>query len=217
MRSLLLLLVLLTGCAGTFTPPPEYSLMPAEKNLTCEPPAWSVAGEPMGLRQTVFLEAGGQTRMVQGLMLIDESRQKVQVMGMSEMGMKIFDVSVTRQGHENHFLSPVMNSRKEDLAGQIALSVRRIFLFFEAINDFNSYAGPESILMVNSQDSKQIVHECPIDGRVLTEAFCADGQWNVKYADHQLINGFYLPARITYHDRRTGYNLTLVLHEVFKK
>lgn len=217
MRSLLLLLVLLTGCPGTYTQPPEYALMSAEKNLTCEPPAWSVAGEPMGLRQTVFLAAGEQSRMVQGLMLIDQSRQEMQVIGMSEMGMKIFDISVTRQGHENHFLSPVINSRKEDLAGQIALSARRIFLSFEATVDFNSYAGPESILMVNYQDSKQIVHRCLRDGRVLSEAFCADGQWNVKYADYQLINGFYLPVRITYHDRRTGYNLILVLHEVFKK
>ncbi|MFO7728863.1 MAG: DUF3261 domain-containing protein [Desulfonatronovibrio sp.] len=215
MRSLIIVLVLLAGCSASYTAPPGYNLISPEKSLSCLPPPWSMPGKAMSLRQTVFIQAGGQSHIVQGLMQIDEQRRKIQILGMSELGMKLFDIEVTHDRYEHNFLSPAMGNRSEALARQVALSVRRIFLTFDPAANFETYVAPESLLMIDRSSDSEMIHECPLDSKILKETSGPGQGWEVTLTDYLDINGVYLPERITYHDQQAGYKLKMILHEVF--
>ncbi len=169
----------------------------------------------MGLRHTVFVEAEGQVHIVQGFMHLDAKRSDVRIIGMSELGMKLFDISVTPDGHVQSFVSPVMDNSQDALAAQIVLSVRRIFMSFDVSQDFVSYSDSESLLMISRFHGRKVVHECSLKGKVLRKTLDPGRAWDVEYTDYRDINGVYLPGRIAYHDQRAGYKLVMELHEVF--
>lgn len=204
----------LSGCAASYVPPADHVLLSPSEVPTCRFSEWSVPGEPLLLRHTAFLEAGEQELVLQGLVLLDNERSKAQVVGMTELGMKLFDLTVTSKNHYQNYLSPAIGSRKKALADLIALSTRRIFLFGEYPESPDVYLGPQSFLMINSVMGSQMAYKCSATDNTLLKQFSPVQNWQAEHSGYQVIKGRYIPQRTVYQDKRAGYRLILVLHEV---
>lgn len=215
MRSLLLFIVLLLpGCAAQYVPPPEYVPAPPGSTESCQASPWSVFSGPVRLRQTVFLDVRNQSRVMQGFMLLGQNQEEARLVGMSEFGLKLFDLRVTRQDHETLAMSAALGDMQQFLTAWIVDSVRRIFLPFPPASNPETYVGPESMLVVNRLNGTSVVHECASQtGRVLRIS-CPEQHWEVDYDEYTTMNGLRLPRQITYRDHRAGFHLVLLLNEV---
>ena len=217
MVKVVLLLFFLGGCASQFSPPEEYVAVSPDTGLSCSLDIWSGAGGAVGLRHTVFLEIREEHRVLQGLMLVDRDRGQIRIAGLTELGMKLFDLSVREQELESHYLSSALGERREPLAQLVASSVRRIFLYSRPASEAKVYMGPHSVLVHSSFQGEPVLQECTqADGR-LTQVSCPRENWQVDYTEYQDIDGMTLPGRIIYNDERAGFRLVLVLHEVQEK
>ncbi len=180
----------------------------------CKIAPWLAAHGPVHLRQTVFLDVGEDSRVLQGVMVLDQ--EEIRLVGMTEFGMKLFDLSVTRQDHDLHFLSKALGGKGPFLVRMVADSVRRIFLPPWLSSDSEAFHGSQGLLIVHRLDSRAcMAHECePNSGRV-TKTSSPSQRWEVDFAGFQASNGYDLPRLITYQDRRAGYSLVLEAHEVY--
>jgi len=221
MRSLVLCLFLLAGCSQVYTPPAGYLQMPgnAAQGATdvtwselCRMP-WADLGQPLRLRQTVVWEAGEQSQVMQGMMRLDWPKAQVRIVGLSELGMKLFDLTVDPQAHDVHALSPVLGASRRALAGQVARSVRRIFLPHPAFNEARMYVGPDSALLVQGVGRETVVSACPPQGGLVRHAFSPGMGWEVDFMEYQSLSDILLPTRIEYQDHRGGYRLIMLLHK----
>lgn len=214
------LTVSLAGCATQYVPPAGYAPAPGSSMEDCTIAPWLAVPGPVHLRQTVFLDFLDDSRVLQGVMVLDQ--EEIRLVGMTEFGIKLFDLIVTRQDHDLHFLSAALGRKGPVLVRMVADSVRRIFLppllppDTNDAKDAKAFHGPRGLLIVHRLDSRScMVHECePASGRV-TKTFSPRQRWEVSHDRFQTANGFELPRLITYQDRRAGYSLVLEVHEVY--
>ncbi len=210
------LAILLTGCSRPYLPPDGYLPHVIPPTDSCLTP-WPASETPHHLRQTVFLETPGQTHVLQGFMILDLDRAEVRIVGLSELGMKLFDLKVTPEGHDILALAPTLGANGERLADQIALSTRRIFLSHRDMADAEAHLGPEDLLLIDRSQGSPMVQTCdPRKGQV-RRVYDPKRRWSVDFDAYQPMNGFTGPGRIVYQDHRAGYALTIVLHEVFEQ
>lgn len=217
MVKVILLLFFLGGCATQYSPPEEYVAVSPDTELSCCLDIWSGADGVVGLRHTVFLEIQEEHRVLQGLMLVDRDRGQIRIAGLTEMGIKLFDLSVREQELESHYLSEALGGRREAFAQLVASSVRRIFLYSRPTPEAKVYMGPDSVLRYSSFQGKSVLQECRQKDGLLKSVSCPRDNWYVDYTEYQDIDGVTLPERIIYNDERAGFRLVLVLHEVQEK
>ncbi len=207
-------MLLIFGCAASYVPPEDYVLIPPEEASICLFPEWSVPGDALLLRQTVFLEAAGHNQVLQGLVLLDPDRSRLQIVGMTELGMKLFDLTVCREKHKQNYMSPTLQNQQKALARQIAHSARILFLSGYPSDSPDVYHGPGSILMVSSDRGRKMVHMCSAEDNILKKSFSPDQKkLRLEYFDFCEIGGHFLPKRTVYQDMKAGYSLVIVLHE----
>ncbi|WP_161794874.1 DUF3261 domain-containing protein [Desulfonatronum thioautotrophicum] len=212
---LLALLSILAGCAKPYTPPKEFSPLPSGAWVACAHP-FSDLEVPLHFRQTVIWEAGDRVQVMQGIMMLDGQRMQVRLLGLSEIGIKLFDMTVDGDQHEVHLLAPVLGPARELLARQVALSVRRIFLTYPDMETARAFAGPDSVILADTLGHGTLVLECFPPGETARRAWSPDQRWEIDLDDYSLMNDLPLPGRIVYQDHRAGYLLTIILHEVFE-
>ncbi len=210
------LLLLLTACATPYIPPEGYVPAPSGAVEACKMP-WPDSNIPLRLRQTVSLDAASQHHIIQGVMLLDQNREQVRLVGLSEFGLKLFDLTIRSHDHVQHALSPVLGGMREALAAQIAQSVRRIFLSSQNMDLARIYVRPESTMMVHRQVGETVIHVCAPRDEFPRRIFSSPLHWEANLDEYQFVNDFFFPRRITYQDHRAGYSLVLVLHEVFEQ
>lgn len=198
-----------------YAPSSKYTPAPTGTIAFCRIPPWPALNAPMRLRQTVFLDVKGQERVMQGFMILDPTREQARLVGMSEFGMKLFDLTITRQDHVTHAMSPILGRMEHILAGLIAQSVRRVFLPFCTACEPEVHVGPDSTLIINRMDGVTVVHECEPQSALLVRTFSPNQGWEIDYADYRATGEQYLPERITYQDHQAGFRLVFLLHEVF--
>lgn len=189
----------------------------------CTIAPWLALPGPVHLRQSVFLDFPGDSRVLQGVMVLDQ--EEIRLVGMTEFGIKLFDLTIARQDHDLHFVSKALGEKGPVLVRMVADSVRRIFLPPRLSPDTNdaknakdtrAFHGPRGLLIVHRLDSRAcMVHECEQDSGRVTKTFSPRQRWEVSHARFQAANGFELPRLITYHDHRAGYSLVLEVHEVY--
>lgn len=216
--TLLILLVFLSslaGCAKPYTPPINFSPLPVGTRIACAHP-FSTLGDRLHLRQTVIWEAGDRVQVMQGIMLLDGGQKQVRLLGLSEIGIKLFDVTVDGDQHEVHLLAPVLGPARELLARQVALSVRRIFLTYPDMETTRTFVGPDSVILPDTLGHGALVLECFPPAETARRAWSPDQRWEIDLDDYSQMNDLPLPGRILYQDHRAGYALTIILHEVFE-
>jgi hypothetical protein len=215
---LLLLVILLStsaGCGIPYAPPENFSPLPSGIHIACAHP-FSALKDPLHLRQTVIWEAGERVQVMQGIMLLDGRQKQVRLLGLSEIGIKLFDLTVRGDGHEVHLLAPVLGPARELLARQVARSVRRVFLTYPDMEAAQAFIGPGSVILADHTGDGNLALECSPPGEPARRVWSPDQRWEAKLDDYSRMNDLPLPGRIAYQDHRAGYALTIVLHEVFE-
>ncbi|WP_146164767.1 DUF3261 domain-containing protein [Desulfonatronum sp. SC1] len=215
MLILLALLSIFAGCAKPYTPPANFSPLPSGTHIACVHP-FSALKTPLHLRQTVIWEAGDRVQVMQGIMRLDGGQKQVRLLGLSEIGIKLFDVAVGGEGHEVHLLAPVVGSARKLLARQVARSVRRIFLTYPDMATAQAFVGATSVILADHTDDGNQVLECFPPMETALRTWSPDQRWEIDLDDYSLMNDITLPGRIVYQDHRAGYVLTIILHEVFE-
>lgn len=218
MRRLLPAALLLTAlCACTpavpFAPPALAPTRPlaADELLA---PLWTAADAVWRLRQSGLFELHGRKLPLSGFLQLDTRRQTARLVGMNDMGVKLFDLTVTPEATEEHFLLPELAATR-GLAGAVATAVRRIYLVPQPRPEDVAAIGRDRYRLSRREASGAIEFVFGGEPPLLLEksARGADGEWRTRYYEYRGVAENWLPGGIVLEDARAGYRLTLWLEE----
>jgi hypothetical protein len=212
-----LILLLVSACSSVpFTPTELTSAVPRTAHeLTAK--SWNSGTGSVMIRQSALFEFEGMQVPIAGIMKLDLAAKYARLVGMNDMGVKLYDISVDSASSQAHFIIP-------DLAGYpgfaeaVAVSVRRIFLSPQPALDDSLELTPTSYLFkressTNGGTTRFILGGA--DAQLLEKSFCGPTEaWNVRYYLYQHRQGRLFPGGIVLDDRRAGYRLTLWIESV---
>jgi len=211
-------LLLLGGCATVpFASTPLTPTLPrtaAELSGTL----WSQGAGSLLIRQSALFELKGMRVPIVGIMKLNRAGKSARLVGMNDMGVKLYDISVDAAASQSHFVIPEL-ARYPGFAEAVAVSVRRIFLTPEP--------APGDILKC-TQTSCLLSRKTGAGGTLLFSFGGADAQllekssrgpaesWRVRYYQYQRQNGLLFPGGIVLDDQQADYRLTLWIESVEK-
>jgi hypothetical protein len=209
-----LCLALLSGCAPAlpFAPTPAAPT----RSLTVQElidPVWT--REAWRIRQSVLFEFRGARVPMAGFMLFDPQAGIARLIGLNEMGVKLFDLEVFPDTFQEHFLLPELG-RYPGLTDAVAESVRRIFLAPQPEVGDAMHIGGSAYRLGRNVDGRQTLFLFGGPGATLLEkSRRGDGEdWRVRYFEYRPAGEFLVPGGILLEDRLAEYRLTLWLEEV---
>jgi hypothetical protein len=213
-----LLLLLVSACAPV--PFPRTALTPTVPGTAAAltDGLWSAGSDSLLIRQSALFELQGLRVPIAGVMKLDLAAREARLVGMNDMGVKLYDLSIAATASQTHFLLPDL-AAYPGFSEAVALSVRRIFLAPAPSADDTLERTPRRYLLTRKCD----------DGGTLRFTFGgADAQllekscrgpaasWRVRYYQYQPQLGRLFPAGIVLDDERAGYRLTLWIESVEK-
>ena len=216
MRVLLLALFgcALAGCASVPFAAPE--LVPTRQLTTAElvGTGWDAGGQTLRLRQSGLFEWHGRRLVLDGLVQLDGKEHTARLVGMNELGVKAFDLTVTPGGLEEHFLLPEL-AATPGLAAAVGGAVRRIYLAPRPRTDDRLVIEARDYRLERRDTDREIrfVFGGPQPLLLETRMKSADEEWRVRYYQYRPTAGRWLPGGVILDDRRAGYRLTLWLEE----
>lgn len=206
----------LTACSAPL-PFAAPQLVPLPSRSAAEVAAldWSTGTGVLLVRQSVLFELRGGRFPANGALRLDRDAGIARLVGLDDFGVKLFDLSVTAAGFEEHFLMPEL-ARRPGLAAAIAASVRRIWLdprpsgrdiLTNAVDRYRlarRTAGGETFFLFGG-DPPQLLEK-----RHAGE----DGDWRVRYFEYRDTDGLSWPRGIVLDDDTAGYRLTVWIESV---
>ncbi|MBP2673540.1 MAG: hypothetical protein H6Q84_380 [Deltaproteobacteria bacterium] len=171
---------------------------------------WTAGKGTYLVRQSVLIEYMGSRVAVSGVMRLDTVGKTARLVGMDEMGVKWFDLSIDRESTRTNFLLPALE-RYPRMAGAVGDSVRRIFLDPEPEATDTLRVDPDRYVLTRSRDGDCIRFTLGGEDAQLLEKRLRgpSGRWRIRYYEHQPWQGVTVPGGIVLEDRRAGYRLTL--------
>ncbi len=207
---LCILPLLLAGCAR----PQGGGDLPQAADLVSG--TWVAQSATFRVRQSVLFEFRGARIPMSGLMEVDLEQKTGRLVGMNELGVKFFDLSILPEGHREHFLLPDL-AAVPGLPAAVAEAVRRIFLTPQpAPTDLVRRARNGWRLERTDAEGREYSFLLGGPQPLLLEksAIGRDQSWRVRYDDYRQAGELWLPGRAILQDRRAGYRLTLWLEEM---
>lgn len=214
--AILALLLTLTGCGGVpFAAPEKVALRPGVTATELAASVWTAQQGSFQLRQTVLFEFRGARVPMAGLMRLDLTQGQVRLVAMNDLGVKFFDLEVSKGGEQLHYLLPDL-AKIPHFAEAVAASVRRVFLTprpdgSEALDRTASlcqlarpYRGDEVRFTFGGAGTRLLATEVDRDQE----------SWRVRYFEYQTAGTTLYPRGIVLDDRLAGYRLTLWQEEV---
>jgi len=171
---------------------------------------WTAGNGTFLIRQSGLLEFQGARMPMVGILKLDTGNKTARLVGMDDMGVKLFDLSVDRRSSRTHFTLPALD-RYPGLAGAVSDSVRRIFLEPEPAEgdalaiDSHQYRlsrdryGTSIRFLLGGQDAQLQKKSCSGPNE----------RWEVRYHEYRRRLGLPVPDGIVLDDHRAGYRLTL--------
>ncbi len=104
---LLMWIVVLAGCAGSQDPTLPQAWLKPGTQVTLPPPALT---QPINQQQLLTAEVKGQRHSM--LVLLNADGQHLQLVGMSPLGIRLFNLTYDRQGIHTEQLIKVGNCRQ---------------------------------------------------------------------------------------------------------
>lgn len=210
----LLFLLLTTGCAQL--PFPPAPAVPT-RQLTAEAllqGLWTSGDRIWRIRQTALFEFRGAKMPMDGFLRLDSGRGEARLVGLNDLGVKLFDLSVTPEGYEEHYLFPDL-ARIPGVSGAIAGAVRHIFLAPQpAGTDTLEIGTTEYRLKRTGTEQVLFIFGGP-GANLLEKRVQGDGEaWRARYFTYRPVGPAQVPSGILLEDERGGYRLTLWLEEV---
>lgn len=208
------LLLLATGCATAPFPPVELTPTAPRGAAELSAGLWNRGGKLM-LRHSALFEFRGMRVPVEAMLQLDPAAGEARLVGMNEMGVKLYDITVLPQASRANFVLPEL-ARYPGFADQVATSVRRIFLEPEPKPGDRLRVTPESYLLTRDEGGATV--EFTLGGayaQLLEKSFRGHGDsWRVRYYQYERRDGRLYPGGIVLDDDRAGYRLTLWIESV---
>jgi hypothetical protein len=215
-RIALCALVLLSSACST-VPFRSTEMVPAEPATAKElvDGLWDAGRGNFLIRSTAVFDFRGIRVPLTGVMKLDTARKSARLVGMNDMGVKLFDLAVDRTSSQPLFVVPDL-ARYPGFAEAVAASLRRIFLAPEPARDDALAIAPKSYRLTRFQDGAQL--SFVLGGRHVQllekSARGLNDRWRVRYYEHQWQALRAIPRGIVLDDDMAGYRLTLWIESV---
>jgi len=211
-------LLLSTGCASVPFAGTELTPTLPRTAEALREGLWNAGTDTLMIRQSALFELKGMRVPIAGIMKLDLGAKEARLVGMNDMGVKLYDISVDAASSRSHFVIPEL-ARYPGFAEAVALSVRRIFLAPDpAPGDLLTVAPKSYLLTRQSGAGAALSFTLGGGGAQLLEKSCRGPaeSWRVRYYQYQRSQGRLFPGGIVLDDDQAGYRLTLWIESVEK-
>lgn len=171
---------------------------------------WTAGKGTFLIRSSGLLEFRGARLPMVGIMKLDTGAKTARLVGMDDMGVKVFDLSVDRRSNRTHYIFPALD-RYPGIAAAVSDSVRRIFLEPEPEEDDALATDAYQYRLSRDRDGRSIRFLLGGQDAQLLEKSCSGPKerWKVRYHEYQRRLDLPVPGGIVLDDYRAGYRLTL--------
>ena len=211
-------LMLVTACATARFPATEMTPTRPSSAAALSGALWNPGTESLMVRQSALFELKGMQVPIAGIMKLDLKKREARLVGMNDMGVKLYDISVDAASSQAHFVIPEL-ARYPGFAEAVAVSVRRIFLAPEpAPGDLLEVTPTSYLLSRESGGGEKLLFTLGGADAQLLEKSCRGPaeSWRVRYYQYRRGQGRLFPGGIVLDDDRAGYRLTLWIESVEK-
>ncbi|HEY3307627.1 MAG TPA: hypothetical protein VGJ93_04160 [Desulfuromonadaceae bacterium] len=211
------LMLLVSACSTIPFAPTELTPVQPESAGELIGKLWSSGTGSLLIRQSALFELQGLRVPITGIMKLDLSAKSARLVGMNDMGVKLYDISVDRTSSRANFIMPDL-ARYPGFAEAVAVSVRRIFLTPEpSAADSLTLTSTSYRLSRESSEGKLGFILGGAETQLL-EKTCRGkvASWQVRYYQYQRLQGILLPGGVVLDDDLAGYRLTLWIESVEK-
>lgn len=174
---------------------------------------WLAPGHRYLCRHSGLLEVFMRKVPLEGVVKIDTTEQTARLVAMDTMGVKLFDLFVTKHSHQLNYLLPMLEEHPQ-LPKMVAQSLRAIFL--------HPNPSPQDRLI--RRERRSVLVSADVDGSsfefigmpVRLNRKVVDStanSWNVEYNQYRDQNGLWAPTGIVLTDV-SGFRLTLWIQEI---
>lgn len=203
--------VLLFGCASHPFERHQPQQLPA---LTAEQLVdnwWLAAGHRYLCRHSGLLEVFMRKVALEGVVKIDTTKQTARLVAMDTMGVKLFDLFVTKECHQLNYLLPVLEEHPQ-LPKMVAQSLRAIFLQPNPSAQHRLIRRERrSVLKADDGGSFEFIGMPVRLNRKVVDS--KTSSWSVEYNQYQDQDGLWAPTGIVLNDD-SGFRLTLWIQEI---
>jgi hypothetical protein len=199
----------------TATPVPDVS----EKQLQANDPVlshlWLRQERTWLLQQTALLETNSIKFTMNALLRLDTAQHLARLVVMDDFGVKLFDLTITADENDQHFLLPALE-RVPEIDQLIAESVRRIYLLSLPDVGDRVLAMADTLQVTHGTGADAIDSRFDRDRALLLERFrdSRHENWRVRYQNYQEHWGVKFPMHIVVDDQVAGYRLTVWTEEI---
>lgn len=199
------------GCAGITNQHSETAL-PSDHQSEFLSQYYSSARNGLLLRHSVrlLIPERNVDQTFSGIMRFDHDGGSIRLVGMGGFGMKLFDLSISQETVETHFISPGLN-RIDNLPERIAFCVRRIWLTPQPEVGDDLCPAENSTYIYGMYNGQRIEHEYVKDTLATVRALGPREHWEIQYSGR--INGTLEPSRIIFKDAQGRYSVDVSLVE----
>lgn len=174
---------------------------------------WLAPGHRYLCRHSGLLEVFMRKVALEGVVKIDTNEQTARLVAMDAMGVKLFDLFVTKQSHQLNYLLPMLEEHPQ-LPKMVAKSLRAIFLHPNpSLQDRLIQHERRSVLL--AADSAGTTFEfIGMPPRLHRKEVDSKGDsWQVEYNQYRDQDGLWGPTGIVLNDD-SGFRLTLWIQEI---
>lgn len=212
------LMLLTTACTTVPFVPTELVRTTPRSAAELSGGLWNSGRESLMIRQSALFEFEGARLPITGIMKLDLAAKGARLVGMNDMGVKLYDISVDTTSSQAHFIIPDLASYP-GFSEAVAVSVRRIFLAPEPAPDDTVERTATSYLLTRKRDDGVTIRFTlgGADAQILEKSWRGpDESWRVRYYQYQRRQGQFFPGGILLEDDLAGYRLTLWTESVDK-
>jgi hypothetical protein len=208
--------LLISACATVPFPPIELTPTVPRSAAELSGGMWNAGSGTLMIRQSALFEFEGMRVPIAGIMKLDRAAKVARLVGMNDMGVKLYDISVAAATSEAHFIIPDL-ARYPGFAEAVAVSVRRIFLANEPSPDDALERTATKYLLTRHTSTGETLRFTfgGADAQLLEKTYRGPaGSWQVRYFLYQHRQDRLFPGGIVLDDDRAGYRLTLWIESV---
>ncbi len=219
MKRMLLVLACLVIAGGCATAPFEPVPLQPLGDVTAEQLRRSVAAtapQRFAVLQSAVFEYGGHAMAAICITEIDVSKGWFSVVGMTPMGVKLFEVAGRDGQLEKSFVAPGLDEW-DGVAEAIAKDIQRVYLDAVPAAGARTHTWRKQALFRSTTDEGRLDHIVAGKPPVLIRKRLHDREgtvWDATYAEYTEHEGDLHAGGILFTNRRYGYRLTLRLKEI---
>ncbi len=214
---LVLLFFVTSACSTVPFVPTELTQAPPRSATELVDGLWNSGSGSVLIRQSALFELQGMRVPIAGIMKLDLAARSARLVGMNDMGVKLYDISVDSTTSQTNFVVPDL-ARYPGFAEAVAVSVRRIFLEPVPTKEDALTLTRTSYQLTRQSGDSTISFLLGGEYAQLLEKICRakEGSWRVRYYQYQQQQGRLFPGGIVLDDDQAGYRLTLWIESVEK-